>query len=99
MSELHKLLETTGVPVAYNVFKSPQTAPYICYIITNSDNVYADGVVYHKVDNVQIELYTKQKDITIEGKLEKALSSFKYQTDESPLIDEGLYLKTYEIQI
>ena len=99
LTELKKQLEETGYPVAYNVFKKAQKPPYICYFITDSDNLYADGKVYSKVDNVQIELYTTNKDIKAEEKLEEVLSEFKYQTGESLLEDENIYLKIYEIQI
>lgn len=99
LSELHQKLESTGIPTAYNVFKDPQTPPYICYIVVDSDNLPADGGVYHKVDNVQIELYTSQKDLDAESKVETALSDFFWDKDETPLQDEGVYLVTYQIQI
>lgn len=99
LSELHAQLKTAGIPVAYNVFKDPQTPPYICYIIVDSDNMPADGGVYHRVDNVQIELYTKFKDQTAESELEDALEGFFWQKNEGPLESENVYLVTYQIQI
>lgn len=99
LEALGEKLKVVGVPVAYNVFKTPQTVPYICYIITNSDNLIADGSVYIRIDKVQIELYTKDKDTTLELKLEQALSDFHYQSNEDYIESENIYLKTYEIQI
>lgn len=99
LAELKTQLETTGIPVAYNVFKAPQAPPYICYIVTSSDNTLADGHVYNRSDNVQIELYTRFKDSAVENKVEGVLLEFSWEKDETPLEDEDVYLVAYQIQI
>ena len=38
--EIYKILESVGVPVAYNVFKAPQAPPYICYYELYSNNFF-----------------------------------------------------------
>lgn len=101
LGELENALSSTGIPVAYNVFRTPQEAPYICYIVTGSDNVSADNAVWKQGQNVQIELYTKVKDISVEKQIEEVLqdASLFFQSDEAFLDDENVYMKTYTIQI
>lgn len=101
LQELEGILSTTGIPVAYNVFKEPQNPPYICYIDTQSDNIGADNEVWAVVQDVQIELYTKIKSPSLESKVETALQNAVvfFQSDEEFLDDEKVYVKTYTIQI
>lgn len=99
LEELGKKLEETGYPVAYNVFNTPQEMPFICYIVTGSNNTSADDRVYHKSDQVQVELYTKLKDKEAEGKVEKALSSFFWQKAEQYIDSERCYEIIYEIEV
>ncbi|MES1051873.1 hypothetical protein FOA24_21870, partial [Bacillus thuringiensis] len=47
--------------------------PYICFLVDGSANVMADNKVYHKINDVNIELYTTKKDLVAEAKLEKVL--------------------------
>lgn len=75
MDDLVKLLEETGIPFAYDHFAEGESPdpPFICYLLPQSDNFSADGKVYLKVSNVNIELYTDSKDLAVEQKLETVL--------------------------
>lgn len=101
LDELEELLKTSGLPVAYRAWKpkSAPSLPYICYLVAFSENFYADGVVYQKVDHVQIELYTKHKDPVAEGRVEKALASFVWDKIETYLDSEQCYQILYEIEV
>lgn len=66
LGELIKILEATGYPVAYSHFiatpSNPVPAPpYICFLVDGSANLMADNKVYHKINDVNIELYTTKK--------------------------------------
>lgn len=99
LTDLHELLKTTGLPVAYRAFKTAQTPPFICYLISYSRTVPANGGVYLKIDVVHIELYTANKDISEERKLESVLSSFFYTKSEDYINTEKIYKITYEIEV
>ena len=69
IKDIPKLLETTGLPVAYHSFmedEDPQL-PFICYLFPGTNNFAADGQVYATINRVQIELYTQHKDIEVES--------------------------------
>lgn len=99
LAELKTLLSTTGIPVAMNTFKTEQQYPYIVYIATGAKNTSADGIVYYSTPQVQVELYTKDKDLTSEDKVETALSSFFWEKDEGRLDDENSYMVAYQFTL
>lgn len=89
--------------VAYRAFpvgKAPKL-PFICYMFTNTNNFNADNKVYHVIQSVDIELYTKTKDITSEGLIETALNSnnIVWEKYEEWIDDEEVYQITYEIEV
>jgi hypothetical protein len=101
LTELKQILEATGYPVAYSHFNSPQKPPFICYLVSNSSNFFADSKVYQKFDNIQIELYTSKKDLVAEGKLESILDTHEipYETTEIFIETEKLFQKIYEVSL
>lgn len=99
--EFADLLETTGFPVAFYEFpkEEPHNPPFICYLTPGSTQFGADGVVYFSSTNVQVELYTVQKDVEAEQKVENALASFYYLKDEGYLEKEKVYMVTYQLSL
>lgn len=99
--ELVAMLRSTGYEVAYSHFNDPPALPYITYLVAFSSNFIADNQVYHKIDNVQIELYTDKKDLEAESKLEAALDENKlpYDNTETWISSEKLYQKIYEVRL
>lgn len=101
IKQINDLLESTGYPVAYRFFpeKDAPSPPFICYLVAYSNNFSADGKAYHNINHIQIELYTKNKDITAEDKVEKALSSFYWEKTEEYIDSEQCYQIIYEIEV
>ena len=94
VAQMYQLISSLQVPTAYQVFKTPQTPPYICIAITGSDNFFADNSVGSKVNHWMVELYTDKKDPVTEASLEAVLPP--WNKSEDYLDDEQLYLTTYE---
>lgn len=104
MTELEKLkhqLETTGLPLAYRAFPEEEAPllPFLCYLVTGSDNLVADGGVYYNANVVHVELYTKEKDPITEDKVEQALSSYSWDKTEEYIDSEKCYQIIYEIEV
>ncbi|MGR6912496.1 hypothetical protein RCJ96_26655 [Bacillus sp. BSL6] len=103
LGELTKILEATGYPVAYSHF-TPTSGnpvpkpPYICFLVNGSANLMADNKVYHKIDDLNIELYTIKKDLVAEAKLEKVLDDHEipYDSYGTFIESEKMYQKIYE---
>lgn len=101
LSELATTLESTGLPVAYDFF--PEEAfvsyPFIVYREVSSQNMLADGITYHIIRNMVVELYTKTKDTVSEGKVETALSSVFWNKEEEYIDDEKCYQVAFSFKI
>lgn len=55
--------------------------------------------VYHKIDHIQVELYTKLKDQEAEDRVENALSSLYWDKTEEYIDSERCYQILYEIEV
>ncbi|HFJ9378938.1 TPA: hypothetical protein ACGW65_003320 [Bacillus paranthracis] len=106
LSELKKILDATGYPVAYSHFAATignpvPKPPFICYLVTGSPNMIADSKVHFKISDVNIELYTAKKDLVAEAKLEKVLddNEIPYESSEIYIDSEKLFQKIYETRL
>ena len=94
---------TYGVPFTYYSFPEGEAPnlPYIVFYYPNSANVAADNSVYQRVDALTIELYTNNKDFTLEGNVESVFNSYNIVWDKSEeYIDtEHMFMITYETEI
>jgi|SRR5699024_3889940 len=101
LAELKRMLDETGLRVAYSHFNSPVEPPFITYLVNNNPNFIADNKVYHKIKDVTIELYTVKKDETIEQLIENLLDEreLPYRPYEFYIDSERLFQKNYEVRL
>lgn len=103
MEELVKIIEEMDIPFAYDHFAEGESPdpPFICYLLPDSDNFAADGMVYYKISGVRIELYTDFKNPAIEKKVTAVLDSHGifYAQSEVWIEDEKLYEVTFEFEM
>lgn len=101
LDEIGNILEATGFSVAYSHFKDKQKLPFICYKESFTQNFKADDRVYKKRTFVDVELYTKYKDQSIENKVEQALNdnSIPWDVVETFIEEENVFQRVYEISI
>lgn len=95
-TELNKMYPTT-----YSHFNKPMKPPFICYYEDESNNFYADNMIYGTKKTVIIELYTSKKDLNVERRLEKILKENKilwYSTSQY-IKEENIFVKAYYIEI
>lgn len=89
--------------VAYRMFseKEAPALPFIVYYVEQSDNFMADGHVYLAKNEVAIELYSDNKDVASEGKIESMLNNenIPWQKYEEYIESEHMYQVVYEITI
>lgn len=101
INEFAALLETSGMPVTYRAWPVGEAPPlpWICYRFTNTNNFPADNRVYLRVDDFDVELYTKTKDPEAEAAVESALSAFFWQKTETYIETEDCYMILYELEV
>ena len=96
-------LEKLDIPIQYRAFSVGQAPelPYILFYEDDSDNIFADNSNWFDVLNVSCELYTDEKDIELETKLQKLLYDIEieYNSTETYIDSENMYLKAYDVFI
>lgn len=100
MQNLKEILSQLNIPVAYDHFNVATTPPFIAFRRYNTNNFGADNVVYKKINNYYVELYTEYKDAELEEQLEDLLTSygiFFNVESESYIDDEKMYEIIYTI--
>lgn len=103
MEELVAIISEMGIPFAYDHFaegESPEP-PFLCYLLPGSDNFAADGMVYHRISQVHIELYTDSKDPAVEEKVTAVLDrhGIFYDQTETWIESEKLYEVLFSFEI
>ena len=95
LEEIKKLLETTGLPVAYRAFPvgNAPPLPFICYLFSSTNNFNADDVVYQVINRITIELYTESKAPEAENAVEAALKDLCWEKSEEYLDAMRSYTK------
>lgn len=101
--EIKNMLSSTGLPIAYYQYpvgQAPQL-PYLVYYYPQSVNFGADNKVYQKANQLNIELYSKQKSFELEERIENVLDEFEifYNKIESYIESEEMYEVLYESEV
>lgn len=102
LPELAQKLKALGYPVAYSHFTSFTTPPFICYIDDGSNNFHADNKVFAERILINIELYTKTKDLTAEKKIKDMLNENEIPYKQSPTVfieSEGVFQCTFSVTL
>ena len=101
--EVLKMMDEMKLPYAYHHFvegESPDP-PFLVFLYPNSDNFAADGMVYFKVNRLNIELYTDLKDVEHEETVEAVLDKHGifYEKSEVWIESENLYEVLYQMEV
>ena len=101
--EIVSMLSEMELPFAYDHFaegESPEP-PFLVFLFPRSNNFSADGRVYQKIEELDIELYTDLKQPELEAKIEDVLDQHEivYDKDEVWIPDEKLYEVVYSTEL
>lgn len=102
-SEIKTMLGQTGLKTTYYSWpeKEAPELPYLVWYLPASANFAADDKVYKRVETLNIELYTKNKDFATEATVEAVLEANNMVWDrvETYLDDEKMYEVLYQMEI
>ena len=103
MDKIVSIINEMNLPFSYDHFAEGESPdpPFICYLLPGSDNFSADGLVYHRLQTVHIELYTDRKDPEIETAVETVLDNNRifYNKSEVWIPTEKLYEVIYSFEM
>lgn len=101
--DVSTLVSSIGLPYAYDHFTdgTDHAPPFVCFIYPESDDFIADNKNYTKIRQLQIELYTDNKDFELENRVEEILqnANLPYRVDGAYLDDEQMYMQTYNLEV
>ena len=100
--EVGKMISDIGYPNAYYQFDDTgQEPPFICFYYSGDNDAKADNSNYRKIENLVIELYTREKDFDAEAAVEAALSGsgLVWSRNEVYIDSEKLYQVVYETNV
>ncbi len=98
-----KMMGEMRLPFAYDHFaegESPEP-PFLVFLYPKADNFSADGIVYYKINQLDIELYTDLKQPELEETIEAVLLKYGifYGKSEVWIESEKLYEVLYEMEV
>ena len=99
LEKIKALLDTVGIPVAYDHFKEQIDPPFLAYLLPESRNVIADDCIYQRKVLVRVELYTDKKDLELERKVEAALADMVWTKAEEYIESEDMFEIMYEMEV
>lgn len=101
--EVATMVSSIGLPYAYYQFPNgtEQNPPFVCFLYTDSDDFYADNSNFARIRPLAIELYTDNKDFTLEGTVESVLNSngLPYRKTETYIDTEHMYQIAYSVEV
>ena len=100
--EVKTMVESIGYPATYYEFQNaPPKKPFVVWYFPRSADFYADGLNYQKIEQLNIELYTREKDFMIEYSVDEILRSYEliYTKVETYLNDEHMYQVLYQTEV
>ncbi len=101
--QVFAVLRKTGLPVAYDHFAEGESPdpPFIVFLFPGSSNMFADDKVYHKINQLNVELYTARKAPETEDALEGVLSDHEipWEKSETWIPSEQMYEVLYQTEI
>lgn len=101
--EVATMVSSIGLPYAYYQFpdNTEQEPPFVCFLYGDSDDFYADNSNFSFIRPLTIELYTDNKNFTLEGTVESVLSScgLPYKKTETYIDTEHMFQISYDVEI
>ena len=101
--QIATMVASIGVPYAYYQFPEGTAVapPFVCFYFEGSDDLYADDKNYQKIRPLTIELYTDNKDFSLEATVEGILASngLTYARNESWIESERMNMVAYTADV
>lgn len=101
--EVAAMIKSIGLPFSYHEFKEDTAVPppFVCYSYPQSDDVQADNSNYQRIEQLQIDLYSDDKDFDNEAAIEAVLfdNGLTWEKLESYIDSERMYMVTYQTEV
>lgn len=101
--QVAEMVSSIGVPYAYYQFPNNTgiAPPFVCFYFNSSNDFSADNTNYQRIRQLSLELYTDNKDFTLEQTVENILNQngLVYSREETYLDSEHMNMVTFMTEI
>ena len=101
--QVAEMVASIGLPYAYYQFPNNTgvAPPFVCFYFDSSNDFAADNTNYQRIRQLSLELYTDNKDFTLEQTVENILNQngLVYSREETYLDSEKMYMVTFMTEI
>ena len=101
--EVNLMVKSMGLPYAYYQFpeNTQQAPPFICYFYSGTSDFFADQENYQRIEQLNIEFYTKRKDFAKEEAIEAILKAngLTFTRQDSYIGSEKIWQIAYEMDV
>lgn len=102
-TEVATMIASIGLPYAYYEFPddTEQEPPFVVFYYPQSDDLYADNQNYVGITQLNIELYTDEKDFDLESTVESVLAGagLTYTKMETRIDKERMWQILYQMEV
>ena len=102
-NEVFEVLEELSLPIAYDHFAEGESPdpPFLCFVYPKNIPLGADNTVYYQLHELDIELYTDEKNPPLEQRVERLLTEHEmfFQKSEVWIEEEKMYEVLYEVTL
>ena len=102
-TEVATMIANIGLPYAYYEFPddTEQEPPFVVFYYPQSDDLYADNQNYVGITQLNIELYTDEKDFDLESTVDSVLtgSGLTYTKMETRIDQERMWQILYQMEV
>lgn len=102
-TEVATMIASIGLPYAYYEFPDDTELepPFVVFYYPQSDDLYADNQNYVGITQLNIELYTDEKDFDLESTVESVLtgSGLTYTKMETRIDTERMWQILYQMEV
>lgn len=101
--QVNTVMASIGIDYAYDHFTDDtgHELPFLCFLYGSSNDLEADNINYQKIRSLDIELYTENKDFSLEETVESVLNAngFVYTREETFIESERMYEVIYHTSV
>lgn len=101
--EIEQIISEIGLPYAYYSFpeKEAPALPYVLFYYPRMSPETADETHHAQIYDLNVELYTKVKDFSVESAVETALlnAGMVFTKEETYLTDEHMFESLYLMEV
>lgn len=100
--EVATMIRSIGLPFAYHQFNEDTAVapPFVCFSYPASNDLQADNINFQRIEQLNIDLYSDDKDFDNEAAVEAVLlnNGMSWEKNETYIDSERMYMVSYQTE-